>query len=239
MYKRRRTVSDMEDSQESSTTPLTTPASSQDSVLNNTDYPTTSTNSSTNTPNNSDNSSISQSQSLDNSSDETLVEKFNTARFINDDQSPIEPNPSVEALYRTLRNLKGKTIQCQHHINNMETHIMNGTAPRGLQSNIQPNVPSIDITLIRKWEATKLEYQSKLLICLRDYWIRHHENLLQKCNKLEEELKSSTTEETWNKMQKQIDTIMKATRDNLNKPRRQNNQRRNAGGSSKERSGRN
>jgi hypothetical protein len=105
MYKRRRTDSEMEDSQESNSTPLTTPASSQDSILNNTVHPTTSTNSSTNTINNSDNSS-----------DERLFEKFNTARFINDDQSPIEPNPSVEALYRTLRNLKGKRTQCLYYL---------------------------------------------------------------------------------------------------------------------------
>jgi hypothetical protein len=117
MYKRKRINSEeMEDSQ--TTSSLVTPSNS------NTSLPST--------------SNIANNDNIEtNSSQETIEEGFNTAKFPTDNT---EKNtiPSNEALYRTLRNLRGKTIQCEHHIQTMEDNIINGTTPRGLQSNLQP-----------------------------------------------------------------------------------------------------
>jgi hypothetical protein len=218
MYKRKRINSEeMDDSQ--TTSSLVTPSNS------NTSLPSTSN------ITNSDNNEV-------NSSQETIEEGFNTAKFSTDNTDK-NTTPSNEALYRTLRNLRGKTIQCEHHIKTMEDNIINGTTPRGLQSNLQPNVPSIDTILIRQWEGVKLEFQSKLLVCLRDYWVRHHSSLLDKCGNLEEELRSKVNPEVWSRMEKQIETTMEATKNNYNKPRRQQNQRRNQGGLSRGNNGRN
>jgi hypothetical protein len=216
MYKRRRVYSeDMDDSQEN------TPGTSN-SVITETPL-TTNTNSDTN----KDWDSVDDHEDTDSTN-----EAFNTAKF------PSEPEeimtPSTEALFRTLRRLKGKTIQCQHHIENMENHIMKGSCPRGLQINLQPNVPTIDTILMREWERLNLNHQSKLIICIRDYWKRHHQNLLEQCNKLEEELQSIVNQTEWTRMSDLIEKTMKATLDNYNKPRK-----REQGGLSKERPGRN
>jgi hypothetical protein len=235
MYKRKRVNSEdsmednMEDSQDNNPTNLVTPSDSNSS------FPSTS-----NTENSANNTIDTQptQDSRESSSTETLADKFSTAKFLQD-TAVTEAKPSTEALFRTLRNIRGKTVQCEHHISNMENHIMNGTAPRGLSSNIQPNVPSIDTILIRQWEGVKLEYQSKLLICLRDFWTRHHQSLLHKCESLEEELKSCVSSETWNKMNQQIESTMQATKNNYNKPRRPNNPRGKQGGLSREINGRN
>jgi hypothetical protein len=222
MYKRIRVNSDseMEESQESTATTSCRPSTSNILLEN--------------TPDNTNSTHSTRWESDEEGEHTTTPETFKTAKLNLDQQETI--TPSIEALFRTLRRLKGKTIQCQHHIDNMELHIMKGTCPKGLQITVQPNVPTVDPTLLREWERLNLNHQTKLIICIRDYWRRHHQNLLEQCNSLQDELKSSVSQTEWTKMLDQIDKTMKATQDNYNKPRRRST---NQGGSSKGKSGRN
>jgi hypothetical protein len=219
MYKRRRvnTDTDMEDSQE--------PGSS----ISTTSTPTTTapTNDSPNTPN-SDKWDSDEEQDDNTSNPDT----FNTAKFTTEE--PETTTPSTEALFRTLRRIKGKTIQCQHHITNMENHIMKGSCPKGLEIRLQPNVPTIDTVLIREWERLNLNHQAKLILCIRDYWKRHHQNLLDQCKNLEDELQTTVTPSEWKKMTEQIEKTMEATQNNYSRPRRRRDQE----GSSKGKPGR-
>ena len=90
----------------------------------------------------------------------------------NTEPEVVRINPSNEATFRALKSLKTKQVQCDHHIKLLEDHIMKGTTPRGLTSQIQPNVPCADTDLLIQWERNRLDYHSKNLVNLIDYWNR-------------------------------------------------------------------
>jgi hypothetical protein len=53
-------------------------------------------------------------------------------------------NPTNEATFRALKTITSKCIQCEHHIEILENHLMKGTTPKGLTCTIQPNTPWTD-----------------------------------------------------------------------------------------------
>ena len=136
-----------------------------------------------------------------------------------EEQTGTSINPSNEAIFRTLRNYRGKTVQCQHHIDLLERHVMNNTAPRGLTVNIQPNVPQNDTDFLIQWEKLKLDFQSKLLLALCEFWKRHKANLEEESTKLEQSLKANTTQEEWQTMQELIQKTMTQTGENYKRQR--------------------
>ena len=148
-------------------------------------------------------------------------------------------NPINEANFRALRNIKGKITQCEHHIQLLSDHLLKGTAPRGLSSNIEPNVPGLDSILLVEWEKNKLEYQQNNLTILRSYWFRYRERLHSEGQLIEQHLKANTTIEEWQTMTTMLDKAIEATRKNYQSTQRTTRGRRNAGNSNQRRNMRN
>jgi hypothetical protein len=136
-------------------------------------------------------------------------------------------NPSNEATFRALKNLSSKIVQCEHHIQLLEDHRMKGTTPKGLTSTIYPNLPFTDIELIIQWEKIKLDFQSKLLVSLTEFWNRYKSRLSKDQTKLEKNLKANSTEEEWNNMTTILQKVQEAAKARFNNKKNQNtNQRR-------------
>lgn len=119
-------------------------------------------------------------------------------------------NPTNEATFRALKSISSKQVQCTHHIELLENHLMNGTSPKGLSSNLQPNVPYADTTLLIQWEKVKLEFQSKLILTLSQYWRRYKEKLEEDHSRLSQQLKANTVHEEWTKMQEILQKVTDA-----------------------------
>jgi hypothetical protein len=109
-----------------------------------------------------------------------------------------------------MKNIASKLTQCDHHINLLEDHIMKGTTPRGLNSTIQPSVPCADTDLLIAWEKIKLDFQSKLLLTLAEYWKRYRSRLQKDDLKLEKQLKANSTDIEWQRIGEILDKVQHA-----------------------------
>jgi hypothetical protein len=127
-------------------------------------------------------------------------------------EAPRKLNPTNEATLRALKNITSKKVQCEHHIALLDSHLMNGTSPKGLTSTIQPNVPCADTTLLINWEKIKLDFQAKLLVSLNQYWQRYLERLEVESTQLSEQLKANTNQEEWTKMTDILGLVSEAAR---------------------------
>jgi hypothetical protein len=103
---------------------------------------------------------------------------------------------------------------------------MKGTTPRGLSTNIQPSVPFTDTELIIQWEKIKLDFQSKLLVALAEYWKRYKTKLQKELSKLEKSLKANSVEEEWSKMEEILIKVQTATQERYKNKTRTNPARR-------------
>lgn len=154
------------------------------------------------------------------------------------DESSTRVNPSNEATFRALKNITSKTIQCEHHIKLLEDHLMKGTTPKGLTSTIYPNVPYTDTDLLIQWERIKLDFQSKLLVALSEFWGRYKTKLMKDKTKLEKSLKANSTEQEWSTITEILQKVQESAQERFNNKRNQNtNTRRKQGNSSEDRSG--
>jgi hypothetical protein len=115
---------------------------------------------------------------------------------------------------------------------------MKGTTPKGLTSTIYPNVPFTDTHLLIQWEKIKLDFQSKLLVALSEFWARYKTKLTKDQAKLEKSLKANSTEQEWTNITDILQKVQAAAQERFNTKRTQNNnQRRKQGNSSEDRSG--
>jgi hypothetical protein len=128
-------------------------------------------------------------------------------------------NPSNEATFRALKNITSKCIQCEHHIELLEQHLMRGSTPKGLVSTIQPNVPFTDTDLLIQWEKIKLDFQSKLILSLAEYWKRYKSKLEKEKTKLEKNIKANCIDTEWTRMQEILEKVQLATRERFHKKR--------------------
>jgi hypothetical protein len=151
-------------------------------------------------------------------------------------EEPVRINPSNEATFRALKNITSKITQCEHHIKLLEDHLIKGTTPKGLTSTIQPSVPYTDTDLIIQWEKIKLDFQSKLILALAEFWKRYKSKLQKEQTKLEKTLKANTVDQEWKMMEEILLKVQMATQERYNKKMGQN-PRRDPGDLSKEQSG--
>ena len=85
-----------------------------------------------------------------------------------------------------------------------------------------------------------MDYESRNLVNLSEYWKRYKVNIQSEANKLEQTLKANTIDQEWQLMLDILERVTATTQQNYNKPRNQrmtitntNNRRRGAGNSSK------
>jgi hypothetical protein len=126
-------------------------------------------------------------------------------------------NPANEATFRALKNITSKSIQCEHHIELLEEHLIKGTTPKGLVSTLQPSVPFTDTDLLIQWERIKLDFQSKLILALCEYWKRYKTKLNKDQSKLEKTLKANSVETEWTRMEEILDKVKMTTKERFHK----------------------
>jgi hypothetical protein len=151
-----------------------------------------------------------------------LLLKFEQSPTMSEDQTTTAEdsariNPTNEATFRALKTITSKCIQCEHHIEILENHVIKGTTPKGLTCTIQPNTPWTDSDFIVQWEKIKLDFHSKLLVALCEYWRRYKSKLQKEQTKLEKNLKANSTEPEWIKMQETLDKVLVAIKERYNK----------------------
>lgn len=94
---------------------------------------------------------------------------------------------SILPLYRAYRKATTAFTKSTHHKEFLTTCIDNGTTPRGLRPNIQPQVPNPNTDFILKWEEATVKYGQKLTEVLQEYWTNREETLkweVERCNAL-------------------------------------------------------
>jgi hypothetical protein len=116
---------------------------------------------------------------------------------------------------------------------------MKGSTPKGLNITLQPSVPCADTELLIQWEKLKLDYQSKIILSLSQYWKRYKDKLIIEQLKLQDQLKANSIEEEWNRMAQILEKVEISAKDRYNnKKKNPNSTKGKPENSSKDRSGR-
>ena len=66
--------------------------------------------------------------------------------------------PENEYTFKAYRTLRCRIIQSKHHIEVLTIHINTGSTPKGLYSQLNPQVPHINTDLLLEWGEVKFTY---------------------------------------------------------------------------------
>lgn len=103
---------------------------------------------------------------------------------------------STLPLYRAYRKASTAYVKSTHHREFLTSCIDQGTTPRGLRPNIQPQVPNPTTEFTLQWEEALIQFGQKLTRILLQYWTEREETTKsesERCHRLLTE-KAPTTE---------------------------------------------
>ena len=127
--------------------------------------------------------------------------------------------PDQLPTFRALRKLYKLQTKAKHHATYLGKCLTDKNPPNGLIKKTEPQIPSINITFMVKWERVHNEFGLILSTLLKDYWTHLVQELSDSIKQLEDDLFSNISNELQTHVKKLLDNTVTSLDNNLSKRR--------------------